>query len=162
MLRRTVRVLLSRSMSFHCSASASDLHDFDQQAALWGNDLRKELARVYSQDAPFMIVCLSDDYPERDWTTFKLEIGKEAAAKRTEDYLLPLIVGEKRPRIIGLPESVGHISLADRSLDDVAVLAREKVLTLPPIVVTPGGRGASNENELFADILEETPETAAQ
>ncbi len=109
-------------------------YDFDQQAALWGKDLRKELARVYSQDAQFMIVCLSNEYPEKDWPTFELEVGKDAANKRTEDYLLPLIVGDARPKIIGLPESVGHISLRDRSLEDVAELAQEKVQTLAPIL----------------------------
>lgn len=111
-------------------------YDFDQQAVLWGKDLRKELARVYSQDAQFMIVCLSDSYPERDWPTFEFEIGKDAAAKRTDDYLLPLIVGETRPHIVGLPPTVGHISLANRSLDEVVELTQEKVLTLPPIVIS--------------------------
>jgi len=137
-------------------------YDFDQQAALWGKDLRKELGKVYSQDAQFMIVCLSDAYPERDWSTFELEIGKEAAAKRTEDYLLPLVVGPHRPQIIGLPESVGHISLTDRSLDDVAELAQEKVLTLPPIVVSPGGYVAEDEDDPFADDIEESSKTADQ
>ena len=79
-------------------------YDFDQQAALWGKDLRKELAKVYTQDAQFMVVCLSSNYPERDWPSFEFEIGKQAAAKRTEDYLLPLVVGDERPAIIGLPD----------------------------------------------------------
>ena len=97
-------------------------YDFDQQAALWGKDLKKELAKVYSQDAQFMVVCLSDHYPERDWPNFEFEVGKEAAGKRTEDYLLPLIVGATRPAIVGLPDTVGHLSLADRSVDEVADL----------------------------------------
>lgn len=112
-------------------------YDFDQQAALWGKDLRAELARVYGQQAQFMIVCLSQEYPERDWTNFEFEVGKDAASKRTEDYLLPLVVGEERPAIVGLPASVGHISLADRSLDDVADLIQEKLLTLPPVAPEP-------------------------
>lgn len=106
-------------------------YDFDQQARLWGKDLREELARVYGQQAQFMIVCLSDDYPERDWPAFELQIGKDAATKRTEDYLLPLVVGATRPAIVGLPETVGHISLSDRSLDEIAELVSEKVHSLP-------------------------------
>jgi hypothetical protein len=106
-------------------------YDFDEQAILWGKDLRQELARVYSQDAQFMVVCLSDAYPERDWTKFEFEIGKGAASKRTEDYLLPLIVGDTAPAILGLPDTVGHLSLANRSVQEVANVLQEKLATLP-------------------------------
>lgn len=108
-------------------------YDFDEQAMLWGRDLRKELRRVYSEDALYMVICLSESYPERDWTTFEFEIGREAAGKRTEDYLLPLIVGDARPSIVGLPSSVGHISLATRSVEDVADLIQQKIAQLPPV-----------------------------
>lgn len=109
-------------------------YDFDQQALLWGKNLRDELGKVYGQEAQFMIVCLSEDYPERDWTNFELEIGRQAAAKRTEDYLLPLVVGASRPAIVGLPDTVGHISLADRSVEDVADLVLQKFQALPALM----------------------------
>ena len=108
-------------------------YDFEQQADLWGKDLRRELAHLYGQRAQFMIVCLSDDYPERDWTTFEYEIGRDAASKRTEDYLLPLIVGANRPPITGLPTTVGFISLHDRSMEEVADLVLQKLAALQEI-----------------------------
>jgi hypothetical protein len=114
-------------------------YDFDQQAVLWGKDLRKELARVYSQDTQYMIVCLSDAYPEKDWPTFEFEIGKTASAKRTEDYLLPLIVGADRPTIVGLPATVGHISLQDHSVEEVADLVVEKISHLPAVPTNGNG-----------------------
>lgn len=79
-----------------------------------------------------MLVCLSEAYPERDWTTFEFEVGKNASGKRTEDYLLPLIVGESRPAIVGLPSTVGHLDLASRSVEDVADLMVEKLAMVPP------------------------------
>lgn len=108
-------------------------YDFDQQAVLWGKDLRNELARVYGQDAQYMIVCLSDQYPEKDWPIFELEVGRGASAKRTEDYLLPLVVGDTRPSIVGLPASISHINLRDHSIEKVADFTQEKVQALPPI-----------------------------
>lgn len=108
-------------------------YDFDQQAHLWGKDLRKELGRVYSQDAQFMIICLSEHYPEKDWPVFEFEVGRGAAIKRTGDYLLPLVVGTTRPSMVGLPDTVGHISLGNRSLDEVADLLQEKLLALPAV-----------------------------
>ena len=88
---------------------------------------------MYGEDAQFMIVCLSDSYPERDWSVFEFEIGKTAANKRTEDYLLPLIVGDTTPAIVGLPSTVGHLSFSNRSAQEVAELLQEKIATLPPI-----------------------------
>lgn len=123
-------------------------YDFDQQAVLWGKDLRKELARVYSEDAQFMIVCLSDDYPERDWPNFEFEVGRSAASKRTEDYLLPLIVGPTRPAIVGLPSTVGHLSLSDRSIQEIADLVQEKLYVLPAAPPEPPSlAGESDESE---------------
>lgn len=100
-----------------------------EDTALWRS------ARVYGQDAQSMIVCLSEQYPEKDRPAFELEVGKGASAKRTEGYLLPLVIGDARPAIVGLPATVGHISLQDRSIDEVAELAQQKIETLPAIVV---------------------------
>lgn len=138
------RVVVERLVEELKARGLEVFYDFDQQAALWGKDLKKELAHVYSQDAQFMIVCLSEDYPERDWPAFELEIGKDAASKRTEDYLLPLVVGEKRPPIVGLPDTIGHISLYDHSIEDVAELAQQKVLSLPPVPIDPGNQGGES------------------
>ncbi len=105
-------------------------YDFDQQAALWGRDLRQTLAKVYGQDAQFMLVCLSADYPERDWPTFEFEVGKGAAGKRTDTYLLPLLVSDA-PHMVGLPATVGHIDLRKYSASEVADLVQEKILQAP-------------------------------
>lgn len=124
-VKRLVEVLQDRGLNV--------FYDFDQQAELWGKDLRRELAHIYGQRAAFMIVCLSDDYPERDWTTFEYEIGRDAASKRTDDYLLPLVVGTNRPPITGLPATVGFISLHDRSMEEVADLVLQKLAALQDI-----------------------------
>lgn len=124
-VEKFVEVLEERNISV--------FYDFRQQADLWGKDLRRELARIYGQQAQFMIVCLSDDYPERDWTTFEFEIGRDAARARTDDYLLPLIVGADRPPITGLPATVGFISLHDRSMEEVADLLLQKLAALQEI-----------------------------
>lgn len=124
-------------------------YDFDQKATLWGKDLRKELQKVYSQDAQFMIVCLSDAYPEKDWTNFELEVGRLASKKRTEDYLLPLVIGKEAPQIIGLPGTVGHLSLDQLSVDDVADIVQQKLASLPAI----------QPDEVEADLTEDALET---
>ncbi|MFE7504370.1 TIR domain-containing protein [Promicromonospora sp. NPDC057488] len=107
-------------------------YDYNQQAELWGKDLRRGLARIYGEQAQFMIICLSDDYPERDWTTFEYEVGRNAASKRTEEYLLPLLVGN-RPPIVGLPATFGFLSLQDQPMEKVADFVLEKLAAVQEI-----------------------------
>lgn len=102
-------------------------YDFDQQATLWGRDLRKELAKVYANDAQFMLLCLSEHYPEKDWTTFEFEVAKNAVNKRADDYLLPLIIGNRKPTVVGLPQTIGHLDMNHMTSDQVAALIAQKV-----------------------------------
>ncbi|MET3861406.1 energy-coupling factor transporter ATP-binding protein EcfA2 [Dietzia sp. 2505] len=106
-------------------------YDFDQKGILWGKDLRAELQKIYSQDAQFMVICLSDYYPEKDWTVFEFEVGKTASKKRTGEYLLPVVIGDESPSIVGLPATVGHLALNSESVSEVADLVQDKLSRLP-------------------------------
>lgn len=90
-------------------------YDFNDTARLWGKDLEIELAQIYSQEARFMVVCLSSQYPIKDWTRFELEIGRRASAKRMSDYLLPIRLTKDVPPIVGLRETIGYQKLTERS-----------------------------------------------
>lgn len=105
--------------------------DFDQQAQLWGRDLRKVLAEVYANKAKYMLVCLSPAYPEKDWPTFELEVGRDAASKRTEEYLLPLMMTPETPHLVGLSGDVAHLSLVDLGPDRVAEVLADKINSPP-------------------------------
>lgn len=100
-------------------------YDFDMQHQLWGTNLRTKLADVYANDAQFMVIFLSNNYPEKDWTSFEFEIGKEAKGKRTEIYLLPVIMDDVH--LVGLSMDVGHIDLRRCSVEDVANTLIEKI-----------------------------------
>jgi hypothetical protein len=72
-----------------------------------------------------MVVFLSQSYPERDWTDFELSIGKEAADKRTEDYLLPLRLDDVK--VVGIKSTLGYVDLRDVGIERAAELLAEKV-----------------------------------
>lgn len=107
------------------SAGYTVFYDFDVQHQLWGTDLRVKLADVYANDAQYMVIFLSDHYPEKDWTNFELEIGKEAKGKRTETYLLPVVI-DKVP-IVGLSSNVGYIDMRRCTTKDLANSLIEKI-----------------------------------
>jgi hypothetical protein len=101
-------------------------YDFDQQAMLWGQDLRVLLGQIYSTDAEYMAIFLSEAYPERDWTEFEVSVGKAASKKRTQEYLLPIIVDDVK--IVGIADTIGHVDLRKTSITQAADMLVEKVM----------------------------------
>ena len=114
-----VRALQDRGLSV--------FYDFDQQAMLWGQDLRVLLSQVYSSEALYMVIFLSENYPERDWTEFEVSIGKTAAKKRTQEYLLPVMVDDVK--VVGIADTIGHVDLRKVGIDRAAEMLAEKVQT---------------------------------
>lgn len=100
-------------------------YDFDQQHLLWGQNLRKKLGDVYANEAQYMIVLLSKEYPEKEWPSFELEVGKDARTKRTESYLLPVIVDDVH--VVGLSRDVGHLDLRRVPIEQVASVLIDRI-----------------------------------
>jgi hypothetical protein len=100
-------------------------YDFDVQHQLWGIDLRAKLADVYANDAQYMVVFLSKHYPDKDWTNFEFEIGKEARSKRTSTYLLPVLLDDVA--VIGLSANVGCVDLRKCGVEQLAASLIEKI-----------------------------------
>lgn len=100
-------------------------YDFDEQHRLWGENLRRKLSDVYAHDAEYMVIFLSKHYPEKDWTSFEFEVGKEARSKRTATYLLPLIVDDVH--VVGLSKDVGYLDLRRMSIEEVVSVLIRKI-----------------------------------
>lgn len=99
--------------------------DFDVQHQLWGIDLRAKLADVYANDAQYMLVFLSKYYPDKDWTNFEFEVGKDARSKRTATYLLPVVIDDVT--VVGLSSNVGYIDLRRCSVEQLAISLIDKI-----------------------------------
>jgi hypothetical protein len=80
---------------------------------------------VYANDAQYMLIFLSNHYPEKDWTNFEFEIGKAARSKRTSTYLLPVRIDDVN--VVGLSGNVGHIDLRRCSIEQLAASLIEKI-----------------------------------
>ena len=119
------REVVERLKNLMNDAGYTVFYDFDVQHQLWGIDLRAKLADVYANDAQYMVVFLSEHYPEKNWTNFEFEIGKDARSKRTATYLLPVIIDEVH--VVGLSSNVGHIDLRRCSVDQLALSLIEKI-----------------------------------
>ncbi len=100
-------------------------YDFDEQHKLWGENLRRKLGDVYAHEAQYMVVFLSASYPEKDWTAFELEVGRTAKSRRTETYLLPVLVDDVS--VVGLSTDVGHVDLRKTSIAQAVELLIRKI-----------------------------------
>jgi hypothetical protein len=100
-------------------------YDFDVQYKLWGQNLRRKLGEVYANEAQFMVVFLSRYYPEKDWSNFELEIGKEARGKRTDVYLLPILLDDTP--IVGIPKDIGYFDLRKHSMESCITALIQKI-----------------------------------
>ena len=119
------REIVERLKNILNDAGYTMFYDFDVQHQLWGVDLRAKLADVYSNDAQYMLIFLSQNYPEKNWTRFEFEIGKEARSKRTSTYLLPVVIDDVA--VVGLSANVGHIDLRRCSVEQLADSLIEKI-----------------------------------
>jgi len=117
------------------AAGYTVFYDFDEQHKLWGENLRRKLSDVYAYEAQFMVIFLSKEYPEKDWPNFELTIGKDAKSRRTETYLLPVIVDDVA--IVGISESVGHVDLRRVGIEDIANLLIKKIEEMSVDLVPP-------------------------
>jgi hypothetical protein len=120
-VEKFVRALKDRGLSV--------FYDFDQQAQVWGKDLRVKLSEVYANEALYMVIFLSKTYPERDWPDFELSVGKAAAEKRTDEYLLPLRLDDVD--VVGIHSSIACIDLNEIGMDKAAEILAEKVNSQP-------------------------------
>ncbi|KJS67419.1 MAG: hypothetical protein JL50_08695 [Peptococcaceae bacterium BICA1-7] len=100
-------------------------YDFDLQYQLWGENLERKLSDVYKHDAQYMVIFLSQHYPQKDWTRFEFEIGKEASEKRTAVYLLPLLLDDTH--IVGLSRDIGFFDLRKHTMDEAVEALVEKI-----------------------------------
>lgn len=100
-------------------------YDFDQQAILWGKDLSKVLTDVYRSEALFMVIIISKDYPEKDWTNFEFVNGKDAEKERSLEYLLPIRIDDTH--VVGVKETIGIIDLRKQTMTSIVEVLSEKI-----------------------------------
>lgn len=100
-------------------------YDFDQQAILWGKDLSKVLTDVYRNEALFMVIIISKDYPEKNWTNFEFVNGKDAEKERSLEYLLPIRIDDTH--VVGLKETIGIIDLRKQNMESIVEVLSEKI-----------------------------------
>jgi hypothetical protein len=64
-------------------------YDADQQVRLWGTHLAEELPRIYAYESAVVVVFVSAEYAEGDWTRLERRAAFSRAVAGAGVYVLP-------------------------------------------------------------------------
>ena len=105
-------------------------YDNDNRSALWGKNLTQCLDEIYYQDSRFVVVFVSKEYREKNWTKWEMASAQDRALRQKDEYILPVYFDDVRlPGLIG---SLGHIDAHTTSPEELATLIYEKVIGKKP------------------------------
>ena len=64
-------------------------YDAEEQIELWGRYLAEELPAIYGEQAAAVVVFISADYLDRDWTRLERRAALGRAVRERREYVLP-------------------------------------------------------------------------
>ena len=116
-------------------------YDADKQVRLWGTHLAEELPRIYEHESAAVVVFISADYAEGDWTRLERRAAFSQAVHESGVYVLPARFDDSE--LPGLLEDVVAVDLRDYTPGQFADLVVAKVSDLgisPPSSPDEAGR----------------------
>jgi hypothetical protein len=100
-----------------------------------GKRLDTEFKWVFGQGTRFFVPIVSGAYAERAWPQLEWAIAKQEAARRSEEFILPVRVDDTI--LLGLSDGIGYIDLREHSIAEVCVTLAGK---LPSVAFRGWGR----------------------
>ena len=64
-------------------------YDADEQVRLWGTHLAEELPKIYARESAAVVVFISADYAEGDWTRLERRAAFSHAVAEAGVYVMP-------------------------------------------------------------------------
>jgi hypothetical protein len=110
-------------------------YDADEQIELWGRYLAEELPRIYAEESAAVVVFVSAEYADRDWTRLERRAALDRAVRERREYVLPARFDDTP--LPGLLAGLVAVDLRGRSPQEFADLVAAKLASLP--AASPGG-----------------------
>jgi hypothetical protein len=117
----TERSLAEEIASIVRKSGFSVFYDSFYPEQLWGKDLVATFDRIYRKESRYCVMFLSREYADRMWTTHERKSATaRALQERGNAYILPVKVEDVD--IDGLTPTIGYVSLAEKSPEQIAEL----------------------------------------
>ena len=110
-------------------------YDADEQIELWGRYLAEELPRIYAEESAAVVVFVSAEYADRDWTRLERRAALDRAVRERREYVLPARFDDTP--LPGLLAGLVAVDLRGRSPEQFADLVAAKLASLA--AASPGG-----------------------
>jgi hypothetical protein len=110
-------------------------YDADEQIELWGRYLAEELSRIYAEESAAVVVFVSAEYADRDWTRLERRAALDRAVRERREYVLPARFDDTP--LPGLLAGLVAVDLRGRTPEQFADLVAAKLAALA--AASPGG-----------------------
>jgi hypothetical protein len=100
-------------------------YDGFEQVTLWGRDLAEHLARIYSEDAHFVVLFASAAYARKAWPNHEKQHALGRHLRGETGRILPVRMDDTE--IPGLPPTMGYLDCRALTPEKLAELVRQKV-----------------------------------
>jgi hypothetical protein len=97
---------------------ASYYYDRDDPILLLGRHLAEELPRIYEKDAASVVIFISQDYVDKDWTRLERRAALSRAVRERRPYVLPARFDKSE--LPGLITDVAYADLTTQEPEDFA------------------------------------------
>ena len=103
-------------------------YDADEQIELWGRYLAEELPAIYGEQAAAVVVFISAEYADRDWTRLERRAALARAVRERREYVLPARFDDTP--LPGLLSDMVTVDLRGRTPEQFAALIAAKLAAL--------------------------------
>ena len=103
-------------------------YDADEQIDLWGKFLPEELPTIYGEQAAVVVVFISAEYAERDWTRLERRAALDRAVRERREYVLPARFDDTS--LPGLLSGIVWVDLRGRTPQEFAAMIIGKLAAL--------------------------------
>lgn len=100
-------------------------YDDDSKVDLWGKDLTEALTKIYSENAKWVVMFISQEYISKIWTNVERRAALSRAINEKTEYILPVRFDDTL--VPGMPSTVAYISLKNVSPAELARLICLKI-----------------------------------
>jgi len=103
-------------------------YDADEQIELWGKYLAEELPAIYGDQAAAVVVFVSAEYADRDWTRHERRAALNRAVRERREYVLPARFDDTP--LPGLLSDMVAVDLRTRTPQQFAAMIADKLTRL--------------------------------
>lgn len=104
---------------------AKVFYDFFSKADLLGKDLSDYFKKKYGRMSKYVVVFISKDYEQKEWTNFEFEIARDEAKLRKEEFILPVRLDDTI--IQGLKRTIGFMDFRKERIKGTVKILLDKV-----------------------------------